>query len=294
MKPDPKRNLFSVIGYSYVSILSIVCFVPFWLIISGSFSSESSIVKKGYSIIPGQFSFKAYETLFRYSDRIVSAYTVTVALTVLGTFLGLFLMAMAAFVLLRQDFKYRNYFAFFFYFTLLFSGGLVPFYLLMVGYLELKNTFLSMLLPSMMSAWNLLLLRNFMKNVPESIIESAKIDGAGDFTIFMRFIVPLSKSGLATIGLFVALVYWNDWFNAMLFIDDMNLYPLQYLLYKTIQQVEGLQMASQKGAAVSLAELPAESIKMATAVISTGPILLVFPFIQKYFVKGIVVGSVKG
>ena len=294
MPLDTKSKLFNLMGYAYILFFSLVCCLPFWLVVSGSFSDESAIAGRGYSLIPVEFSLKAYEMIFRYGNSLLNAYGVSLLLTALGTIIGLYFMAMAAYVILRKDFKYRNYFAFFFYFTMLFSGGIVPFYLLMVGYLDLKNSFLAMLLPPLMSAWNLLLLRNFMRGVPDSIIESAKIDGAGDFTIFMKLMLPLSKSGLTTIGLFVALVYWNDWYHAMLFIDDSRLYPLQYLLYKTIQQVEGLQMASQKGANISLAELPKESIKMATAVVSMGPILLLFPFAQKYFVKGLVVGAVKG
>jgi putative aldouronate transport system permease protein len=294
MRIDTKKKTFFAIGYLYIIFFALVCFLPFWLIVSGSFSSEDSITKSGFSIIPKELSLKAYETIFMYPDRILSAYTVSICLTVFGSALGLFFMAMAAYVILRKDFRYRNKFAFFFYFTTLFGGGLVPYYLLIVKYLGLKNTFFSMLLPMLMSAWNILLLRNFMKSVPDSIMESAKIDGAGDFTIFIKLIFPLSKPGLATIGLFIGLSYWNDWMNSMLFVEEPNLYPLQYLLYKTIQQVEGLKLASARGASVALLDLPTESIKMATAVIATGPIILLYPFVQKYFVKGLIIGSVKG
>lgn len=294
MNIGTKKKVFYGMGYTYLIFCTIICFLPFWLIVSGSVSSEDSIAKYGYGIIPKEWSWAAYNAIFRFPDRILSAYGISVFITVAGSIIGLFLMAMAAYVLNRKDFKYRDQFSFMFFFTTLFSGGLIPYYLLIVKYLGLKNSMLSMLLPPMVSAWNILLLRNFLKSVPDSIIESAKIDGAGDFKIFLQLILPLAKPGLATIGLFLALGYWNDWMNAMLFIEEPNKYPLQYLLYKTIQQVEGLKLASSKGASVSLIELPTESIKMATAVVATGPIILLYPFVQKYFVKGLTIGAVKG
>ena len=177
---------------------------------------------------------------------------------------------------------------------MLFSGGLVPYYLLIVRYLHLKDTLLALLLPALMGAYLILLTRNFMRSVPDSILESAKIDGAGDFRIFVSFMIPLTLPAHATICLFIALGYWNDWWNAMLFIDNTHLFPLQYLLYRTIQGAEGLKLAETHGAGVSVLDIPTESLRMATAVVATGPIILLYPFVQKYFVKGLTVGAVKG
>lgn len=293
-RTDRKRVLFNSIGYIYVIFFTLVCFIPFWLMISGSLTNESEILKNGFSFFPQKFSIYAYSVIFRMPDKIGRAYFVSIALTVCGTGIGLILTSMTAYVLHRKDFKYRNYFSFYFYFTTLFSGGLVPFYLLIVKQLHLKNTFLAMLLPSLMSAWLTLLMRNYMNDIPDSIIESAKIDGTGDFKIFTRFILPLSGPGLATIGLFIALGYWNDWYLAMLFMEKSELYPLQYLLYKLLQSVEGLKNASSKSGIAIMIDMPEESLKMATAVIVTGPIIFLYPFVQRYFVKGLTIGSVKG
>lgn len=291
---DKGTRVFNYIGYIYVSLVAIICIMPFWLVISGSFTKESEIIHEGFKIIPKVFSFEAYKYIFVFPDRILRAYGVSIFITVTGTLIGLFFISMAAYVLVRKDFKYSNGFSFFFYFTTLFNGGLVPYYLLIVNHLQLKNTIYALLLPSLMNAWLLLLMRNFMKSIPESIIESAKIDGAGEFTIYSKFVLPLAKPGLATIGLFLALAYWNDWFLALMFVEEPKLHPLQYMLYKVVQSIEGLRSASSRGGLTSLVELPSESLKMATAVVVTGPIVFLYPFVQRYFIKGLIVGSVKG
>ena len=202
-------------------------------------------------------------------------------------------MSMSGYVLSRQDFKQRNAISFFIYFTTLFSGGLVPSYILMVNGLKLKDSLWSLILPGVMSAWSIFLMRNFMKSIPDSLYESAAIDGAGDFRIYWQIFLPLAKPSLATIGLFLALGYWNEWHNAMLYIQTSEKYPLQYFLQRMVTQAD-VQLLIRKGLTISTADLPSESIKMATAVIATGPIVLAYPFVQKYFVSGLTVGSVKG
>lgn len=294
MKTDRSLYAFRIMGYIYISIFVLACFLPFWLIVAGSFTQESAIYKYGYKLIPKVFSLEAYKLVFLFPQDILNAYIVSITLTVVGSVVGIFLTAMTAYVILRKDFKYRNKLSFFYYFTMLFSGGLVPYYLLIVRYLHLKDTLFALLLPSLMSAYLIILTKNFMKSIPDSIMESAKIDGAGDFRVFLQFIIPLSKPGLATIGLFIALGYWNDWWGAMLFIDSKKLYPLQYLLYKIIQGAEGLKLANTAGAGIVMTDLPTESLKMATAVVATGPIILLYPYVQRYFIKGLVIGSVKG
>lgn len=263
------------------------------MLISGSFSSEHSIVYYGYSIWPKEFSVSAYQMLFSNISGILRAYGVTIFITVCGTGTGLFVLTMAGYVMSRKDFKYRNAISFYFYFTTLFSGGLVSTYIFFIRYLHLKDNILALILPLMINVFYLLIMRSFMNDIPAAIIESAKIDGASEFTIFIKFVLPLSKAALATIGLFIALDYWNDWYNAMLYITDYNKFPLQYMLYNMLSQTEALSRLSSVSG-VSLANLPTQSLKLAMAVIATGPILLVYPFVQKYFVKGITIGAVKG
>ncbi|MCM8712039.1 carbohydrate ABC transporter permease [Clostridium sp. SYSU_GA19001] len=293
IKKSKATILFNILGYSLVSFVAVLCLLPFIMLISGSFSSERAISNLGYGILPREFNTDAYKLLFRYPQDIIRAYGVSIFITVVGTALGLFVITMTAYVLNRKDFKYRNKLAFFFYFTTLFNGGLVSTYIFMIRYLHLKNSFLSLILPLLINVFYLLVMRSFMNSIPESIIESAKIDGAGDFTIFIKLILPLSKAGLATIGLFIALDYWNDWYNAMLYMTEFKKFPLQYMLYNMLSSTEAMSRISS-ASSVAMANMPSQSLKLAMAVIATGPIILVYPFVQKYFVKGITVGAVKG
>lgn len=202
-------------------------------------------------------------------------------------------MSMAGYVLNRKDFKYRNFFSFFIYFTTLFSGGLIPSYILMVKHLGLKNNVLTMILPGVISAWSIFLMRNFMKSIPDSLYESATIDGAGNFRIYWQIFLPLAIPALATVGLFSALGFWNEWYNAMLYIESTSKFPLQYYLQKMVNQANVQDLISQ-GIVVDISDLPTQSIKMATAVLATGPIILLYPFIQRYFIGGLTIGAIKG
>jgi len=284
---------FNIIGYIIITIIMLVCLIPFLLIVSGSFTSDDAISKFGFSLIPREFSLAAYKMLFSYPDQILRAYGVSILVTVSGTVTGLLLMSMAGYVLMRRDFEARNKIAFFLYFTTLFSGGLIPWYMLISKYLNMQDMYSALIIPELVGVFNILLFRNFMKSIPDSLIESAKIDGAGDFLIYWKMMLPLSKPVIATVGLFVALSYWNNWFMASLFIKNANKYPLQYLLYKTLQSAQFLS-ASQASQYVVATNVPTESLKMATAVVATGPIILLYPFVQKFFVKGITIGAVKG
>lgn len=284
--------ILQIIGFIFVSLTALFCIAPFVLIISGSLSNETEIMRNGFKFLPQGFTWAAYKLIFLRPKVILDAYKVSIIVTVVGTILSLFITAMTAFVLMRKDFKYRNKFAFLFYFSSIFSGGLIPSYILVVNYLHLKNSYWALILPGLISAWNIFLMRNFMSSIPDSIAESAKIDGANDALIFFKLYVPLSKPGLATVGLFTGLGYWNNWFSAMLYIDRPALFPLQYLLNKMLGSVKALQDAAQGG--VPIPDLPGESLKMAMAMIATGPIILLYPFVQKYFVQGLTVGAVKG
>lgn len=283
---------FQVMSYVIIGLMALVCLIPFLLIISASFTEESVILKEGYSLWPSEFSVNAYKTIFQVPEQVFRSYLVTIFITVVGTSVGLFLTSMAAYVLNRKDFKYRNACSFYLYFTTLFSGGLVPFYILIVQYLHLKDSILSIILPTMLSVWNILLMRNFMKSIPDSLYESAKIDGAGDFRIFIRIVLPLSKASLATVGLFQALTYWNEWYNGMLFLQNEDLFPLQLFLRNMLNS-QNIMNLVKSGVNISRDMIPTEGMKMAMAVLAMGPVLFFYPFVQRYFVAGMTVGSVK-
>lgn len=285
--------ILKMICYILVGLFALLCLFPFALMITSSFMTEKEIVAEGYKLFPKKMTTSAYEFLLNNPTRLINAYKITIFNTIVGTALGLFFMSMAGYVLNRKDFKYRNFFSFFIYFTTLFSGGLIPSYILMVRYLHLKDNVLAMILPGIMNAWSIFLMRNFMKSIPDSLYESATIDGAGSFRIYWQIIMPLSIPSLATIGLFLALGFWNEWYNAMLYIESADKFPLQYFLQKMVNQTN-VQALISKGIVIDISELPTQSIKMATAVVATGPIILLYPFVQRYFISGLTIGAVKG
>jgi putative aldouronate transport system permease protein len=290
------RSEYVIQGFSYIflSIVAILCILPFIIMVSSSFNSESAIMKYGFSLWPREFSVFGYQIIFQNPKLIIGAYVVTIGITVLGTAVGLFIIAMTGYALQRPDFEYRNKISFYIYFTTLFSGGLIPFYLLITQYLHLKDNYLAILLPGLMSPWLIILMKNFLKSIPHSITESAKIDGAGDFTIFINIILPMATPALATVGLFLALGYWNEWYHSMLFLTPNVKYrPLQLFLYNVVNQAEFIRN-SAASSNVPLRDVPIESMKMGTAVVAIGPVILFYPFVQKYFIKGITVGAVKG
>lgn len=286
-------RLFRTVGYVLVTLCAAVCLVPFIIIVSSSLTSEQSIIRGGYALWPREFSLEAYRTIFQNPLVIVRGYGVTILVAVVGTVCSVFLNVMTGYVLQRRDFRWRNVLSFYFFFTTLFSGGLVPWYILCVKYLGLRDNLLALIVPTLVSVWNILLVKGYMNGIPFEITESAKVDGANDFIIFVRLILPVAKPVVATVGLFTALTYWNDWFSCMLFINDEKLYSLQYLLYKLMGSIQAMRnIASQSGALVQ--SIPIESTKMALTVVVTGPIVLLYPFVQRFFVKGITLGAVKG
>lgn len=293
-KSSLDRRIFNIIGYVIISIFSIFCLLPFIMIISSSFTSEEYIIKYGYTLVPRDFTLEGYKLALENPIAILRAYGVTTFVTAVGTFLSVFVNTMTGYVLQRRDFRWRDQFSFYFFFTMLFNGGLVPWYILCVKYLNLKDSILALFLPSMVNIWNMMLAKGFLRgNIPFEITESAKIDGAGDFCIFYRLILPLSKPLLATIGLFTALSYWNDWFHCMIFISNKNLFTLQYFLHRLLASVRAIRAVMDE-AGIDIPTLPVESMKMVLTVIVTGPIIFLYPFAQKYFVKGITLGAVKG
>ncbi len=277
-----------------IGLFALLCIFPFLLIIGTSFNSEAAVRVHGFSILPDEPTLQAYRMIFKSGRILFGSYIVTIVLTLTGTLIGLGIISMTGYALNRHDFPLRNAISFFIYFASLFSAGLAPYYLLMVTVYHMKDNYLAILLPLMMSPWLIILMKNYVKSVPYELTEAGKIDGAGDFTIFVRLILPMLKPALATIGLFLALGYWNEWYQSSLFLSARVEYkPLQYMLYQIINQVSYLKN-SVAGSYVTFTDFPQETLKMATAVVATGPIVLVYPFVQKYFIAGITVGAVKG
>lgn len=298
VRKGPDVIALNIIAYTFCGIVALVCLVPFLMILSGSLSSENAVIMNGFSIVPQDFSLEAYRTVFQEPVVIYRAYATTICLTLVGAFLGLTIQTMTAYVLARRSFEWRNYFSFFFYFTSLFSGGLVPTFILMTNTLNLKDSYLALLLPLLFNSYNLLVMKSYMIAVPESLIDAAKIDGCGEVRTLFSIVVPMIKPALATVGLFIALAYWNDWYNAMLYIKSEDKYPLQYFLYQKVNDIEAYKKLVADGtvssAVISSVSLPTQTLKMALTVVVTGPIVLAYPLVQKYFVQGISIGAVKG
>ena len=281
------------IGYFVTTLYSLACIFPFLVILGSSFSPESYLNLHGVQLIPGEFSTEAYHAVMK-SGLIWKSYIVTILITVTGTVIGLSLIAMTGYALQRKDFPFRNGISFYIYFTSLFSAGLAPYYLIMTQVYKLKDSYLAILLPLLMSPWLVILMKNFVKSIPHEITESGKIDGAGDMKIFTALILPMLKPALATIGLFLALGYWNEWYQSSLFLSSrVDVKPLQYMLYETVNKTDALKN-TVAGQYVVITDIPSNTVKMATAMLATGPIVLLYPFVQKYFISGITVGAVKG
>jgi putative aldouronate transport system permease protein len=270
-------------------IISLLMLLPFWLVISASFTDNQSLVIDGYQIWPFHFSTQAYSYLFLSPDSLVRAYGVTAFVTIFGTFFGLLIMAMMAYGLARITGGTRKIFTIYVLFPLLFSGGLIPFYLVMTKIYNINNSLLALIFPYLVSPWYVLLLRSFFNQLPGEILESAKIDGANELRIFFQIAVPLSTPALATIGLFILLGYWNDYWMAMLFISDHNLFPLQYLLFQMLQNAEIMNKSPQ----VEHVAVPGQTLRMAMAVVAAGPAIFVSLGLGRYFVRGITLGALK-
>lgn len=294
IKKGPATITFNIISYSLLTIMSIICVVPFLLILSGSFTDNMSILQDGYSLWPRVFSLEAYKTIFRASKDLLQAYKMTIYYTVVGTAVGLLMITATGYVISRKEFKYRNTISFLIYFTTIFGGGTIPWYLMYAQVLDLRGTSFVIWFPALMSPFLVVLMRTFIVgSVPDAITESAKIDGAGHVTIFLKIVLPVLGPALATVGLFLALGYWNDWYRSSMFSTSSETYELQFYLYNMLNASDSIRQMSQY-ANIPTTEMPTESVKLATAVVVTGPILFLYPFVQRYFVSGITVGAVKG
>lgn len=287
----------NVLFNAILTILSLLSVIPFIFVIIISFTDEQALTMNGYRFIPEKWSLYAYQYIVSAGENILRSYGVTILVTVVGTVIGLLLTGTYAYALSRKTYAFRSFFTKVITVPMLFSGGMIANYLVMTKVLMLKNTIWALILPLCMNSFNVIVLRTFFKtSIPDSVVESAKIDGASEWKLFFRIVIPMAMPGLATIGLFLTLGYWNDWFNALMYIDNKDWIPLQFLLMqiqnsidwlasnKSMMGVDGIQAA---------ANLPKETIKMAIVVISTLPIIFAYPFFQRYFVNGLTIGAVK-
>ncbi|MBX4148910.1 carbohydrate ABC transporter permease [Paenibacillus lautus] len=293
----PKKfELSKILIHLLFILLSLAIVLPFLLVVAVSLTDEASLTDKGYQFVPESFSLEAYRYLLDAPDILLRAYGVTITVTVIGALAGLLLTAMTAYVISRPDYRYNRVTTFYVFFTMLFSGGLVPSYILITQYLHLKDSLLALILPVLLSPFNIMVMKGFMSKIPLEIVESAKIDGARELRIFFRIILPLSMPALATLGLLISFTYWNEWFNAMLYIDDPDKVPLQLLLVRTLGSIEFITSNSEfsQQLGIDLSSFPNNSARMAIAVLAGGPMLIIFPFFQRFFVKGLTVGSLKG
>lgn len=274
-------------------IFSVIFIAPLLLVVAVSISSENSIIENGYRFIVQEYDLSAYKYVWSSSKVLFRAYGVTLLFSTLSMVFSVICMSLAAYPLSRDITPGRQAVSFYFYFTMLFSGGLVPVYILITQYLHLDNTIWVYIIPGLVSPWYVFMMRTSFQGIPKEIIESAYMDGASEFRIYSQFILPLSKPILATVALFIFLARWNDWYTCMLYIDKDELTSLQYLMQRIILDIQLLQ-ESDYARSMGVAEVPGESVRMAMAVLVAGPALFIFPFFQKYFTKGMTVGSVKG
>ena len=276
-------------------VFSLMAVLPFILLISASLTEENAALKYGFGFRPKVFSLAAYKYISYQSKMIIRAYGITIFTTVIGTSVGLTMTSMLGYGL-SKDIPGRRILNFFVVFTMLFNGGLVPTYLVYTKYLHLGNTIWALIIPSLlMNAFHVMLVRNyFFTSIPESLIESAKLDGASEMMIFRAIVLPLSKPIMATIGLMLALSYWNNWTNGLYYLDDTSLYSIQNVLNAINNNIIAINSVSNMGLAINKSEVPALTARMAIAVIGIVPMLCIYPFFQKYFVKGITIGAVKG
>jgi len=283
-----------IFAYTFITFISFACLYPLLMVLGVSFSDNTAVVQHGYKVIPEIFSLDTYIYLFAHSGkRILKSYGVTIFVTVVGTCGAMLMTSMIAFAISIKSLKYRNTIAYICNFTIIFSAGLIPWYYVCTKWYHLTDSYLGLIIPSMFSVYNMFLMRTYFSEIPDSLYEAARIDGASWFRIYGTLAVPLSKTAMLTVGLMYALGYWNDWWNALMFINDRDKFPLQYYLYNIMSNVNAISSGRIPAGAAANIKLPAETVKMAVTIITIGPIIFLYPFIQKYFVNGIMTGAVK-
>lgn len=292
-KSDRKFQIFTHIVLCLESLLVLI---PFVLLLSASFSNAEDITLYGYSLIPKNFSLDAYEYIWNEKLQIFRAYFVTIMVTAIGTTIGLFLTLLYAYVLSKPAFPGKTFFSLYLFFTMLFNGGLVPTYILYTRYIHIQNTLAALIIPTLLlNAFNVILVRSYIQNnIPVALTEAAIIDGAGEYKIFGVIILPLAKPIIVTVGLFIGIAYWNDWTNGLYYVADNNLYSIQQLLNNMLRNIQYLSQNPTSRMIVNTGNIPQATVRMAIAVVGILPIIVIYPFVQKYFIKGIALGAVKG
>ena len=287
---------FQIIANGIMTVIVSLCVIPFALLIISSFTAEASLIKHGYSFFPKELSLDAYKTILVDSNSILRGYGLSFLLTIAGTTANLLLTVFMAYPLSRRDMPGRRALAFVIFFTMLFNGGLVPSYMMWVNVFRIKNTIWALLVPNLlMGAFYVIMMRTyFTANIPESVLEAARMDGAGEFQTLFWLVIPMSKPIIATLVLLVGLNYWNDWTNGLYYVTNDRLFSIQVLLNKMLLDVQFLMNSAISGATARNIQLPAIGIRMAVAVLGALPVFVIYPFFQKYFVEGIVIGAVKG
>lgn len=275
-------------------VMVLMYIVPFLMVISVSFTDEMSLIVDGYRLWPAKFSTKAYEMIFSDPTQIINSYRTTIIFTTVATALAILIMGVMAYPLSRSNYKHRKFVTILVLFTMLFNAGMVPNYLLIVKYLKLNNTIWVYILPGLVGAYNLIVIRTNYRSLPKELIESAKIDGASEIRICFQIVMPLCKPVLASIGFLFMVNKWNDWMNSMLYITKPQLYSLQYMLQRILNEAAYLKQMAEAGMLMGGEVFPTESFRYAMALVAAGPVLCIFPFFQKYFAKGMTIGSVKG
>ena len=289
------EKVYLAVSSLILAFFAMICIYPILLVIGSSFTEELTLIRNGYQIIPAKWSLFAYQIILSGNSAMLRAYMISIIVTVLGTLGSVTAGIMIAYAISRREFRLRHFFNFYVVFTLLFNAGLVPWYMVNVTIWHLKNTLAALILPNMVNSFNILLLCNFMRTIPEEIIESARIDGASEFRIAASIVVPIAIPAITTIGLFYAMNYWNDWWLALLYLDNApQLFPIQSLLRNIVTNAQFLTQNSSTISLLGGLTLPAEGVKMAACVLAIGPLIVVYPFVQRFFVRGLTLGAIKG
>jgi putative aldouronate transport system permease protein len=277
-------------------IVCLLALIPIYVIVISSVTSEAALTANGYQLWPAQFSTLAYKFLFIQGSILITAYVNTIIATLAGTLLSVVMVALYAYAISRDNFKFKTFFTFYAFFTMLFGGGLVAYYMVTRQVLQIQNSLWALFLPSSFSPFWVIVMRTFYKaNVPNEVIESARMDGASEWRTLLQIVLPLSIPGLATVALFSAIGIWNNFFNCLLLVDEAKYYSLQFTIYTTLNNIRFLlENADKMGGLVNVSTLPSQTFRMAMAVVTVGPIIFAYPFFQRYFIQGLTIGAVKG
>lgn len=292
-----ESKTFNRVSTIILTILVVFAMLPIVLIVMASFTAETALVRDGYRFIPKELSLNAYYYMIKQGRLILRSYGISFLVTFAGTAISVLLTTMLAYPMSRKSYKYRNVLAFFVFFTMLFNGGIVPSYIMWTRFFHIKDTIWALMIPNyLVTAFNVILVKNYFQNsVPDSLIEAAQLDGASEFKIFFKVMLPLAIPAVATISLFTGIAYWNDWTNGLYYVNNEKFYSIQQLLMKIMSNIQALRSNSNASLlGTGAVELPSTSVRMAMAVIGILPIVIIYPFVQKYLVKGVIVGAVKG